>query len=337
MTLAAGFLFVLIGGVLQGSFILPMTLTKKWSWEHTWGIFSLLGMLTFNWMIGLLVIPNIISVYRTVPPQQIIILIVFGAAWGIGAILFGIGMDRLGMALGYAIIMGLTSTFGALIPLVIFFPGTLCTRKGLTLLIGTVIAIGGIVLCSMAGARKRPLLGSPVHAESGDFAVGLLIAILAGIFCCLPNVGMAFGTNVILAAQAQGASKTFSSSSVWVLFFTVGFIVNFGYCFFLMVRRKKVKEYFGPNAARNLGLSALMAIMWIGSFYLYGMGTAKLGRWGVVVGWPLFISSAILVGNLWGIWRGEWKDASPSAGLMLKEGLLVLLIAVITIGISNSL
>ena len=66
----------------------------------------------------------------------------------------------------------------------------------------------------------------------------------------------------------------------------------------------------------NLILSILMAGMWIGSFYLYGISAAKLGKWGVVVGWPLFISLSILVGNLWGISRGEWKGASRSARLL---------------------
>jgi hypothetical protein len=67
------------------------------------------------------------------------------------------------------------------------------------------------------------------------------------------------------------------------------------------------------------------------------MGAAKLGKWGVVIGWPLFISLSIAVGNLWGILRGEWKDAPRSARILLYKGLFVLLIAVITIAGSNLL
>ena len=80
-----------------------------------------------------------------------------------------------------------------------------------------------------------------------------------------------------------------------------------------------------------------MAIMWIGSFYLYGMSAAMLGKWGVAVGWPLFISLSIVVGNLWGIWKGEWKGAAKSARSLLTRGLVILVVAVIVIGISNSL
>ena len=41
-----------IAGLFQGSFVLPMTLTREWKWEHTWAAFSLLGMLVFNWLIA---------------------------------------------------------------------------------------------------------------------------------------------------------------------------------------------------------------------------------------------------------------------------------------------
>ncbi|MDZ7724237.1 MAG: L-rhamnose/proton symporter RhaT [candidate division KSB1 bacterium] len=101
MMLIAGFSLVLIAGFFQGSFVLPMTLTRKWEWEHSWGTFSLFGMLIFNWLLAFLLIPEILTIYQSVESKDIITLILFGAGWGVGAILFGLGMDKLGMALGY--------------------------------------------------------------------------------------------------------------------------------------------------------------------------------------------------------------------------------------------
>ena len=60
------------------------------------------------------------------------------------------------MALGYPIIMGLIASLGALIPLLVFFPQTLFTTKGLVLLAGTALVIFGIVLCSLGGSRRTP-------------------------------------------------------------------------------------------------------------------------------------------------------------------------------------
>src|ERR1700680_1391639 len=150
MPLLLGFLLVLVAGLLQGTFILPMTLVRKWSWEHTWATFSLLGMVVFNWIITLLFVPNIFAVYAASPPLDLVILALFGLGWGIGAVLFGLGMARLGMALGYPIIMGLIASLGGLIPLLVFFPQTLFTARGLTLQAGTaiVVVVVGIVVCS---------------------------------------------------------------------------------------------------------------------------------------------------------------------------------------------
>ncbi len=331
------FTLVLVAGIFQGTFVLPMTLTKKWGWEHTWGTFSLLGMLIFNWILAIVFIPDTLSIYSSVPSRDIIFLILFGAGWGIGAILFGLGMDKLGMALGYPVIMGLIASLGTLIPLLIFFPETLLETKGLVLLSGTALAIAGIIFCARGGARKQPEETKKREIRSGAFTVGLSIAIFAGILSCFPNVGMAFGENIIEAAKELGIPDTFAGNAVWALFFTVGFMINFGYCLYLMIRRNSLKNYFNPESLKNVGLCALMAFLWIGSFYAYGMSAAQLGKWGVIVGWPLFICLSIVVGNLWGIWRGEWKDALPRARSLLNTGIIILLVAMVVIAISNSL
>ena len=77
-----------------------MTLVRQWSWEHTWAAFSLLGMFVFNWIITLLLVPNIFAVYSASPVKDLAVLALFGLGWGVGAVLFGLGMERLGMALG---------------------------------------------------------------------------------------------------------------------------------------------------------------------------------------------------------------------------------------------
>ena len=336
MPLLTGFLLVLLAGLLQGSFVLPMTLVRRWSWEHTWATFSLLGMLVFNWIITLLFVPNIFAVYAASPGRDLAILALFGLGWGVGAVLFGLGMDRLGMALGYPIIMGLIASLGALIPLLVFFPQTLLTTRGVVLLAGTALVIFGIVLCSIGGSRRAPSGGKSTATRPNAFKIGLVIAILAGILSCLPNVGMAFGGNVI---QRRGGVGCLTGV---VRKYGLGAAVHLGMCRepdLLPVPddQRKTLANIGTRKRRGiLGLSALMALMWIGSFYLYGAGAARLGRWGVVVGWPLFISLSIIVGNLWGLWRGEWRGAPAAARRLLNLGLLVLIVAVIAVALSNS-
>lgn len=336
MPLLTGFVPVLLAGLLQGTFVLPMTLVREWAWEHTWATFSLLGMFVFNWVITLALIPNIFAVYRASPAHDLAVLALFGAGWGVGAVLFGLGMDKLGMALGYPIIMGLIASLGALIPLLVFFPHTFLTGRGLTLLSGTSLVILGILLCSIGGSRKNSSAGAMSLAQSNSFAAGLVIAILAGILSCLPNVGFAFGGKVTVAAEALGVSSSSAGNTVWALLFTLGGVSNLAYCGYRMMARKSFRQFGSRQSLRNLTLSAVMALMWIASFYLYGAGAARLGHWGVIVGWPLFISLSIITGNLWGLWRGEWRNASASARSFLNAGLLVLIAAVVIVAASNS-
>ena len=334
MSLLAGFLLVLLAGLLQGTFVLPMTMVRRWSWEHTWATFSLLGMFVFNWIITFALIPQIGTVYSLSPSKSLVILALFGAGWGVGAILFGLGMDRLGMALGYPVIMGLIASLGALIPLLVFFPQTVLTAKGLLLVGSTVLVIVGIVLCSIGGSRRSA--PASTGSSTGALRTGLIIAILAGILSCLPNVGMAFGDSVITTAQHLGVPASLSANAVWALLFTLGCVVNVAYCLYLMMTKRTLSAYWSHDTLRNIGLSALMALMWIGSFYLYGAGASRLGRWGAVVGWPLFISLSIVTGNLWGLSRGEWRSAPAHARRLLNIGLGVLLVAVVTIALSNA-
>ena len=86
MALLTGFLLVLLAGVLQGTFVLPMTLVRGWKWEHTWATFSLLGMLVFNWLVVVALVPNIFAVYAAAPRRDLAILALFGAGWGLGAV-----------------------------------------------------------------------------------------------------------------------------------------------------------------------------------------------------------------------------------------------------------
>jgi L-rhamnose-H+ transport protein len=232
--------------------------------------------------------------------------------------------------------MGLIASLGGLIPLLVFFPRTVFTPRGLVLLAGNAIVIVGIAVCSVAGSRRTPSATKSNAVASNALTAGLVIAVLAGILSCLPNVGMAFANNVTGVAEAMGVSQASSGNTVWALLFTLGSVANLAYCFYLMFSKNTLREYWNAEAPRNLTLSALMALMWIGSFYLYGAGAARLGRWGLVAGWPLFISISIVTGNIWGLRRGEWQDAPASARRFLNLGLALLIAAVIVVAISNS-
>jgi L-rhamnose-H+ transport protein len=327
-----GFALVLAAALCQGSFLVPMTLTRNWAWEHTWAAFCLFSMLALNWLFSFAFLPNPFSIYVSVPRHDLIMLALFGAGWGVGAILFGLGMERLGLALGYPLIMGLSASAGALVPMVWSPQTNFASVRGLIVIGAVAIAVGGIAVCSIAGARKE----SSMKVSPASFSSGLLIAVAAGLLCCLPNVGMMFGASAIAAAAALGAPQSSANNVVWCVFFTLGGLVNLTYCALRMVQRGNAKQLIAPYMLRNSSLAAGMALMWMGSFYLYGIGASKMGPWGAIIGWPVLISVSIGVGIAWGLWKGEWTHAPDSARRILIGGLILILAAVLTLAMSNA-
>lgn len=336
MVLVFGLLFVLMAGILQGSFYLPGTYTKNWEWEHTWTFFSLFAMIIFTWIFIRMTVPEIGTIYAEAPARNIWMLALFGGLWGVGAICTGLAMDRLGMALAFPIIMGNVAVLGSLIPLVTSEPARLFTFQGLILIVGLIVVIAGIVTCSRAYAYRNPA-GSSSGPQKGSFAVNMSIAIAAGVMSSLLNIGFAYGNTLKEAAMDLGVPQIFAANTPWPIILTAGGVVNLLYCFYLMLKRGTFKGFFVPEGGRNSLLGISMGLIWCSGLYLYGPGAAKMGKLGVIVGWVLVMTINVLVGNLLGIFRGEWEGAPLRSRSLLNRGLAILIVAITIVAISNNI
>ena len=332
MNLTFGLLIVSLAGLLQGSFILPMTYTRKWEWSHKWFAFSLLGMLIINWIIAFFLFDNLIGIVSRIPFSLLLVVMLFGLGWGIGAILLGKGMDLLGMALGFPIIMGINATAGTIIPALIFSPAIFVHSKGMLIISGALFTIIGIIVCAKASSQKE---GSGSKEKSGSLGIGLILAVISGFTSCLPNLGAAFSGKITTIALESGVNGVLAGNVVWSLFFTTGAFVNAGYCIYLMIKARNMKSLVNEYKATNWLLIGSMSVMWAGSFYFYGIGCSMLGDYGLIIGWPLLITLSIVIGNLWGIYRGEWNGASAQSRRMLNTGLIILICSIVITAVSN--
>ena len=316
----AGLFILLAAGLLQGLFVLPLSFTKNWKWEHNWFMFSLLGMIVLNWILAFILFPNLFTIYSQVPLSELLLLSVFGLLWGIGAILFGLGMERLGLSVGYPIIMGLIAGAGTLLPLILSKPESILTWRGAGIIAGCILVITGIFISSKANTLKQDSADN-VPGKKPAFTSGIMIAIAAGLLSALPNIGMTFATQTISKAIASGIKPAMAGNLVWLLFFTVGFIANAVYTLYLINKGHSFKQFKSSFNGRNVCFTLLSAACWIGSFYLYGSSANSMGSFGNIIAWPLFIALAIITGNISGIWKGEWKGATkkinPGAAVWL--------------------
>jgi L-rhamnose-H+ transport protein len=330
-----GLSFAILAALCQGLFLLPMSRTRDWKWEHSWLAFSATGMVLCNWVLALLLLPSPWAIYAAVPRQEILTLVAFGIVWGVSAVMFGMGMDMLGLTLGYPLMMGLNASVGTVIPLLWFNGQSMQGHSGAIILSGTAVAIAGIAICSVAGARKASVAQKSHPANRSRFVSGLIVAVASGTLSCLPNIGLAYAGGTLHQARALGASPAFAADSVWLLFFTCGGLVNVLYCLFLTVRNGNMRALVDKAHASNWIWGVAMGSLWIASFYLYGISTARMGTAGASIAWPIFIALSIGVGVLVGLSKGEWKGASNKARILLWEGMALIALAVVIIPLGN--
>jgi len=335
LTLLSGIGVVTLAGILNGSFAAPMKLMPGWRWENSWLIFALSGLIVFPWIISFATVPNLASVYAGASASTLIKVVLFGLLWGVGATLFGLGISRVGMALGFAVILGITASFGSLLPLAILHPEQLVATRGLALIAGTAVMVLGLVLLALAGRIREHDLEASSGMRSG-FTIGLVICILSGIFSSMLNFSFVFGDELRLRALHSGASNAMAANPIWALTVTGGFVANFLYCVYLLNKNRTWSVFREGNPPIYWPLGISMGLLWFGGTVFYGMGAASLGSLGAMVGWPIFMTIDIIVALFWGALSGEWKGASRRALICNWMGVAVLLVAIGLISAGNA-
>ena len=328
-----GALFVVLGGIIHGSFALPMKrMEGAWKWENIWLVYSIVTAIVFPCALAFAMIPGLGDVYAAASGATLAIVALFGFGWGLGSTLFGLAISRVGIALTFAIVLGITSSIGSLLPLILNDPAQLFTTRGAILLTGLALVVSGIICCAAAGSmRDKKLKGAAAAATGAGFGTGLIICILSGLLSPMLNFSFVYGKPLQDAAAAAGASAAVASFAIWAPALAGGFLANAGYAIYLLGKNKSWSIYAsGAPAWFWLG-AVMMGIMWYGGLSLYGFGGSIMGSLGPVIGWPVFMSTVVIVGNIIGVLSGEWKGASSKARGMSWLGVAILVVAIVVI------
>src|SRR6266571_7576040 len=67
-----GLAAVVLAGVLQGLFAVPMKYAPRWNYENIWLIFSLVGMVVLPWMLTTATVPHLREVYSLTPMSVLV-------------------------------------------------------------------------------------------------------------------------------------------------------------------------------------------------------------------------------------------------------------------------
>ncbi len=322
---SCGIATLIIAGVTNASFTMPMKYTRKWAWENTWLVWTVFALVVLPLATALLTIPNLSTVYRSASPDIILEVCGFGAGWGVAQVFFGLAVDMIGIALAFSIVLGTSAAVGSLIPMVTLHRGSLNSAAGYAVLGSIALILLGVMLCAIAGRiREKP--STQPDSPQKRTSQGLLLAILCGLCASLMNFGVAFGTPLVEVARSFGTNELNAINAVWLPLLLAGAVPNVVYCAWLLKRNRSGSKY---RVRRSYwALAAIMAVLWFGSTLLYGLAAGQLGTWGPVLGWPLFMSLIVITANMLGMLTGEWKDCGAPSIRIQWTGVTVLVLAI---------
>ncbi|HTV55719.1 MAG TPA: L-rhamnose/proton symporter RhaT [Terriglobia bacterium] len=335
-----GMAVILVSGVFNGAFPLPMKMTRGWNWENTWLAFSVAAVLLLPWLLAAVFVPHLAQVYSKASRQSIEYPALFGFLWGIAQVTFGIGIDAVGMAVAIAVVSGLGALSGALVPLLVLHPEDIFRPRGIFLLVGLPVLLVGIFLYGKAGRlRERDVAGSRFEpgASSQGFMKGLAICLFTGIFASNFNLGFAFSDGLPHVAIMLGATPARATYAVWAIVFTAGFLPNLIYCAYLLSRHHTWRLFASGDSLRNLILSLAMAALWVTGVFGYGVGATVAGNYGTSIGFTLFMASSILSSNVIGLWSGEWRMTTRVTRRILTAGIIMILLSVVVLNLPGLL
>lgn len=350
MIVILGVFLHFLGGFASGSFYMAFKKVKRWSWESYWLVGGLFSWLIVPPLAAWLTVPGFAEIISNTEPSVFWWTYLMGVLWGIGGLMYGLGIRYLGMSLGNSVILGYCAAFGALIPAIYYdieqvpgkitFSHMLSTSGGQVVLAGVVVCLLGIFICGRAGMQKEKELPENKKKESiEEFSLvkGLIVATISGILSACFNFGIEAGKPMAAAAVEAGFNPLFQNNVTYVVLLWGGLTTNFIWCMVLNARNASFGDYVNARTPllTNYLFSAIAGTTWFLQFFFYGMGESKLGNG--ASSWILHMAFIILVSNMWGMVLKEWKGVSRRTRLTITLGIAAIFLSVILVGYGNSL
>jgi len=229
-----------------------------------------------------------------------------------------------------------------MMPLALFNAHHILTPHGCVILAGVAVCVAGVVVSGRAGMLKERSLkqdapGPEPADETGSaikrpkMLIGVVIGVVSGILCACYAVAWGFasvkeGINALAAPPLNPQWAAAWAATAMILW--GGAVSACLYCALQLTKNKTWGHLARPGVGLVLVLAAAMAVLHDAAIFFFGLGSLKLGDLGVPVGYPVFMSFAIIVGNVHGFRTGEWKGASRQSVAWIVAGIALLIVGV---------
>ncbi|HUD21360.1 MAG TPA: L-rhamnose/proton symporter RhaT [Acidobacteriaceae bacterium] len=253
-----GVIFHWIGGFCSATNFIPFRGIKRWSWEVYWIIQGFAAWIVAPPLLAYIFVPHVFAILRTAyasNPRDVQYALLFGALWGVGGITFGLAIRYLGIALGYAIALGLCAVFGTLVPPI--YHGQIVAfahqTSGQIILFGVLVCLLGVAVNGAAGYSKENEITPEEKLESGEldffFGRGIAIAVLAGFMSSFFAFGLDAGKPIAALARTQLLAAhrmdLWANLPVLIVVLWGGFFTNFIWSAILIFQNDSIRQFGG--------------------------------------------------------------------------------------------
>lgn len=372
-----GILYHWIGGFASATNFIPFRGIRRWSFEIYWIVQGVAAWIVAPLVMALLCVPHLFRILGSAPSSAVGYALLFGVLWGIGGLTFGLSVRYLGIALGYAIALGLCTAFGTLIPPIYSgaIKGIIHENSGQVILAGIALCLFAVAVNGFAGWSKEREVTPEEKIEAGesDFSLsrGLLVAVFAGIMSSFFAFGLAAGAPIAAITKAsllaEGHWDLFQNLPVLVVVLWGGFATNFLWSVILILRNRSAGQFAGEpgnNPMRaghvsgdtlddvdpvHLGLRISSRILvknytfaaLAGVIWYFQFFFYSLGQTRMgkydFSSWTLHMASIIIFATLWGLALKEWKGTSFRTRSLVTVGLTLLISSTLIVGYGNYL
>lgn len=331
---ALGLGIVAFSGVLTATFPVPMKHSRTWHWENTWLVYAIFALVIIPIALASWARPGLFSFYASLTPRDLLLPAAFGFGWGIAQVTFGLSIARVGMAMAFAIVIGMSALLGSVIPLAVFHPAALAGRTGAIYLVSAILLAWGLVLYARAGREREVSLAAT--GAAGSFATGLFLCIFTGCLGPMINLGFVFGSPIGDAAVQTGVTASKATLCIWAVVLGAGFIPNAAYTLYLMARNGTAGA-FAKSFPRETFLALAAAVFWLFGMLGYGVGAGLMGAYGNSIGFAVCMAVLLLWSSALGILSGEWLHAPASARSRMKVAVVLIIASMVTLSFDSLL
>ena len=250
-----GVIYHWIGGFASATNFIPFRGIKRWSWEIYWLIQGFAAWIVAPVVLAYIFVPNVAGILHAAPSSSIYYALLWGSLWGIGGLTFGLAIRYLGIALGYAIALGLCTAFGTLIPPI--YDGSIHTilheTSGQIILAGVALCLVAVAVNGAAGLSKEREITPEEKIEAGEsdflFGKGIAVAIFAGIMSSFFAFGLDAGAPIGKIAKAELLAHhrldLWQNLPILIVVLWGGFATNFIWSVILIVKNHSIRQFAG--------------------------------------------------------------------------------------------